>query len=117
LLLDTLTNNSAIHTGETANTLLSNDIADSVANETLQVPIRDGNRYNEAFVDATDRLVAVLSGQPDPGAPEVKENIQVEGTFKTAEETDDQTSTIVVVVILVIATVAPMATYFYFQRS
>lgn len=117
LLLDVLTNNSAIHTGETANTLLSNDIADSVANETLQVPIRDGNRYNEAFVDATDRLVAVLSGQPDPGAPEVKEDIQVEGTFKTAEETDDQTSTIVVVVILVIATVAPMATYFYFQRS
>jgi uncharacterized protein len=117
LLLDVLTNNSAIHTGEAANTRLSNDIAESVAHETLQVPLRDGNRYNEAFVDATDRLVAVLSGQPDPGAPEIKDDISVEGTFKTAEETDDQTSTIVVVVILVIATVAPMATYFYFQRS
>ncbi|MGB3534197.1 MAG: TPM domain-containing protein [Microcoleaceae cyanobacterium] len=117
LVLDILTNNSAIHTGSTANTLLSDAIAESVAEETLQVPLRDGNRYNEAFVDATDRLVAVLSGQPDPGAPEVKENIQVEGTFKSAEETDDQTSTIVVVIILVVATVAPMATYFYFQRS
>lgn len=117
LLLDTLTNNSAIHSGETANTVLSNEIAESVANETLQAPLRDGNRYNEAFVDATDRLVAVLSGQPDPGPPAVKDDIQVEGTFKTAEETDDQTSTIVVVVVLIIATVAPMATYFYFQRS
>lgn len=117
LLLDTLTNNSAIHSGETANTVLSNEVAESVANETLQAPLRDGNRYNEAFVDATDRLVAVLSGQPDPGPPAVKDDIQVEGTFKTAEETDDQTSTIVVVVVLIIATVAPMATYFYFQRS
>ncbi len=117
LVLDTLTNNSAIHTGIAANSLLSDEIAESVANETLQVPIRDGNRYNEAFVDATDRLVAVLSGQADPGPPEVKENIQVEGTFKSAEETDAQTSTIVVVVILIVATVAPMATYFYFQRS
>jgi uncharacterized protein len=117
LLVDTLTNNSAIHTGETANTLLSDEIAESVANETLQAPLREGNRYNEAFVDATNRLVAVLSGQSDPGPPTVQDKIQVEGTFKTAEETDDQTSTIVVVVILVIATVAPMATYFYFQRS
>lgn len=117
LLLDILTNNSAIHTGVTAHTLLSDEIAESVANETLQAPLRDGNRYNEAFVDAADRLVAVLSGQNDPGPPQVRDNIQVEGTFKTAEETDDQTSTIVVVIILVIATVAPMATYFYFQRS
>jgi uncharacterized protein len=117
LLLDTLTNNSAIHTGVTANTLLSDEIAESVANETLQAPLRDGNRYNEAFVDATNRLVAVLSAQNDPGPPQLRDNIQVEGTFKTAEETDDQTSTIVVVIILVIATVAPMATYFYFQRS
>ncbi len=117
LVLDTLTNNSAIHTGDGVKSLLSDEIAASVANETLQAPIRENNKYNEAFVGTMDRLVAVLSGQPDPGPPQEKDNIQVEGTFKTAEETDDQTSTIVVVVILVIATVAPMATYFYFQRS
>lgn len=117
LVLDTLTNNSAIRTGEGVKSLLTDDIAESVAQETLQVPLRDGNKYNEAFRGVSDRLVAVLSGNPDPGAPSEKEEVQVEGTFKSAEETDDQTATIIVVVVLVVATVAPMATYFYFQRS
>lgn len=117
LVLDTLTNNSAILTGEGVKSLLTDEIAESVATETLQVPLRDGNKYNEAFRAASDRLVTVLSGNPDPGPPSEKEQVQVEGTFKTAEETDDQTATIIVVIVLVVATVAPMATYFYFQRS
>ncbi|MEB3283031.1 MAG: TPM domain-containing protein [Lyngbya sp.] len=117
LVLDVLTNNSAIRSGEGAGSLLTDDIAESVATETLQVPLRDGNKYNEAFKAASDRLVAVLSGNPDPGPPSENEEVQVEGTFKSAEETDDQTATIIVVIVLVVATVAPMATYFYFQRS
>ncbi|EAW34340.1 photosystem II repair protein Psb32 [Lyngbya sp. PCC 8106] len=117
LVLDTLTNNSAIITGEGVKSLLTDEIAESVATETLQVPLRDGNKYNEAFRAVSDRLVTVLSGNPDPGPPSEKEQVQVEGTFKTAEETDDQTATIIVVIVLVVATVAPMATYFYFQRS
>jgi len=117
LMLDTQTNNSAIHTGDGVKSVLTDAIAESVASETLQVPLRQGDKYNEAFVNAGDRIVTVLSGKPDPGAPEVEDNIQVASTFKSAEETDDRSATIWVVVILVIATVAPMATYFYFQRS
>ncbi|WP_413164932.1 photosystem II repair protein Psb32 [Capilliphycus salinus ALCB114379] len=117
LVLDVLTNNSAIRSGEGAKSLLTDEIAESVATETLQVPLRDGNKYNEAFKGVSDRLVAVLSGNPDPGPPSVNEQVQIEGTFKSAEETDDQTATIIVVIVLVVATVAPMATYFYFQRS
>jgi uncharacterized protein len=45
----------------------------------------------------------------------VEENVQVAGTFTKAEETDTKNSTIWVVVILVIATVVPMATYFFYQ--
>ncbi|CDM97689.1 MULTISPECIES: photosystem II repair protein Psb32 [Limnospira] len=116
LMVDTQTNNSAIHTGDKVKQWLTPEIAESVANETLQVPLREGEKYNEAFLAATDRIVKVLSGQGDPGAPKLLENLQVGSTFKSAEETDDKSATILVVVVLVIATVAPMATYYYLQR-
>jgi uncharacterized protein len=115
LVLDTVTNSAAIRTGEGVKSLLTDEIAQSVAGETLQVPLREGNKYNEAFAAAGSRLATVLSGQPDPGAPEVVDNIQVEGTFKKAEETDQGNATIVVVVLLVLATVIPMVTYFWYQ--
>jgi len=81
----------------------------------MTVPLREGNKYNKSFLEASDRLVAVLSGQPDPGPPVVEETVQVEGTFTSAEETDTKNSTIWVVVLLVVATVVPMATYFFYQ--
>ncbi len=117
LVLDVLTNNSAILTGEGVKSLLTDEIAESVAKETLQIPIRNGNKYNEAFRGVSDRLVTVLSGNPDPGPPSNEQKVQVESTFKSAEETNDQTATIIVVIVLIVATVAPMATYFYLQRS
>lgn len=115
LVIDTLTNGTAIQTGEAVKSIMSDDIAQSVASETVVVPLRDGNKYNQGLLDASDRIVAVLSGQPDPGPPVVAQNVQVEGTFKSAEETDTKNSTIWVVAILIIATVVPMATYFFYQ--
>lgn len=115
LVVDTLTNTTAIRTGEAVKSMLADDIAESVAAETVAVPLRNGNKYNQALLDASDRLVAVLSGEPDPGPPVVEEKVQVEGTFKSAEETDTKNSTIWVVAILIIATVVPMATYFFYQ--
>ena len=115
LVLDTVTNNTAIRTGEGVKSLLSDDIAKSVADETVQVPLRQGNKYNEAFLAAGDRIAAVISGKPDPGPPQVVDNVQVEGTFKRAEETDTGNATLIVVVLLVLATVIPMVTYFWYQ--
>lgn len=115
LVLDTVTNSAAIRTGEGVKSLLTDEIAQSVAGETVQVPLREGNKYNEALTAASDRLATVLSGQPDPGAPEVVDNTQVEGTFKKAEETDQGNATVIVVVLLVLATVIPMVTYFWYQ--
>lgn len=115
LVIDTLTNTTAIRTGEAVKSMMAEDIAESVASETVMVPLRDGNKYNQALLDASDRLVAVLSGEPDPGPPVVEEKVQVAGTFKSAEETDTKNSTIWVVAILIIATVVPMATYFFYQ--
>lgn len=115
LVLDSVKNNAAIQTGAGVKALLPDEIAESVAQETVMVPLRNGNKYNQAFLDARDRLVAVLSGEPDPGPPVVETNIQTEGTFAKAEETDDKSATIVVVALLVAATVIPMATYFLYQ--
>jgi uncharacterized protein len=115
LVLDTVTNGTAIITGEQVKSLLTDAIAESVVSETLGVPLREGNKYNQAFVDASDRLVAVLSGEPDPGPPEVTETVQVEGTFTKAEDTDKGNATAWVVGLLIAATIIPMATYFVYQ--
>ncbi len=115
LVVDTLTNGTAIQTGDAIKSLMPDDTAKSVAAETVAAPLRDGNKYNQALADASDRLVAVLSGKPDPGPPVVEEKVQVKSTFTKAEEADTKNSTIWVVLILVIATVVPMATYFFYQ--
>jgi uncharacterized protein len=115
VVLDNVTNTTAIQTGSQVKTMLSDETAQSVVQETMMVPLRDGNKYNQAFLDASDRLVAVLSGDPDPGPPVIEDTIQTEGTFARAEDTDDRSATVVVVVLLVLATVIPMATYYFYQ--
>ncbi|MEO1403687.1 MAG: TPM domain-containing protein [Cyanobacteria bacterium J06635_1] len=120
IVLDDVTNDVGIRVGDEAAQLLTSEIAESVTQETIKLPLVQGNKYNQAFLDASDRVVAVLSGQPDPGPPEVTStiaNIDVEGTFATAEETEANrsNSTVVVIVLLVLATVIPMATYYWYQ--
>ncbi|MBW4563603.1 MAG: TPM domain-containing protein [Mojavia pulchra JT2-VF2] len=115
LVIDTVTNGTAIITGDKVKSLLSDSIAESVASETVMAPLRNGNKYNQAFLDAGDRLVAVLSGKPDPGPPQIADNVQVEGTFKKAEETDQGNATAWVVGLLIAATIIPMATYYLYQ--
>lgn len=116
VVLDSQTNNSAIVTGERVKSLMSDRIAKSVAQETMQAPLREGERYNQSFLDATTRLVAVLSGEPDPGPPLIKDNVQVEGTFATPEETQKSNAIPWVIGLLIAATVIPMATYYWYVR-
>lgn len=116
LVVDKLTNNSSIYTGEKVKALMPDAIANSIAQETLQAPLRAGERYNQGFLDASDRLVAVLSGQPDPGPPVIKDTVQVEGTFATPEDTKGSNATVWVIGLLIAATVIPMVTYFWYVR-
>ena len=114
LVLDTLTNNAAIRSGDSAQELLGAEVSKSIVEETVGYNIRKGDKYNQAFLDAGDRLVAVLSGQEDPGPPVMEDEVQIEGTFTKAEDTDQGSATIWVIGFLIVATIVPMATYYWY---
>lgn len=114
LVLDEVTKTVGIRVGETSAQVLTDQIATSVAQETVLVPLLEGDKYNQSFLDGSDRLVAVLSGEEDPGPPVFDDAYDAEGTFATASETDESrgANATVIIVLLVLATVIPMATYF-----
>ena len=116
LVLDEVTKTVGIKVGPTAADVLPADIAESVAQETVLYPLLEGDKYNQAFLSGTDRLVAVLSGEADPGPPAFDDSFDSEGTFATAEETEENRSNnlVFVIVLLVLATVIPMATYYWY---
>jgi uncharacterized protein len=116
LVLDEVTKTVGIRVGDRAAAQLTAEIADSVAQETVLYPLLEGDKYNQAFLAASDRLVAVLSGQIDPGPPNFDDSFASESTFASAEETAENrgNNTVLLVVLLVLATVIPMATYFWY---
>lgn len=117
IVLDDVTNGIGLHIGDGSAELLSADIAESVAEESIKIPLREANKYNEALLGSTTRLVAVLSGEADPGPPTEETNFEIEGTFATAEETEANrgNATVIVIGFLIAATVIPMATYYFYQ--
>lgn len=116
LVIDTLSSGTAIYAGDKAKSLLTDNIASSVVDETILAPLKQDEKYNQAFLDASNRLIAVLSGEPDPGPPQIVANVSTERTYKTAEETDTNNATIWVVGFLIAATIIPMATYYLYVK-
>jgi uncharacterized protein len=114
VVLDNVTNTIAIRTGEAVKAVLPDETAKSVTQETMMVPLRDGNKYNQSFLDASDRLLAILSGKPDPGPPAIVATVDTKGTFATPEQTKGSNATLWVIGLLVAATVIPMATYYLY---
>jgi uncharacterized protein len=119
IVLDNVTNTIGIQSGTEVKSTLTDAIATSITTETMQVPLRNGNKYNQSFIDAADRLSAVLSGQADPGPPVVISTPEVGRTYLKAEETEANRTNFLVVVIglLIIATVIPMATWWWYQNQ
>ncbi|MGA1476306.1 MAG: photosystem II repair protein Psb32 [Prochlorothrix sp.] len=112
--IDILSNSTAIAVGEGSNPSLDSETVASIASTTLAYPAQDGGRYNQALYATQERLSAILSGQGDPGEPQVASEVlnNVNRTYATAEETEGSNATTIVIVVLVIATVVPMVTYF-----
>lgn len=112
VVLDTLTNNVAIRAGEAVQDVITDEVGQSLVDDNIGIALRDGNKYNEALLSTSDRLIAIFSGQPDPGPPIERDRLDVEGTFTKAEESDTTSSTVWVIGFLIVATVVPMLTYF-----
>jgi uncharacterized protein len=119
ILLDDLTNTTGVVTGAGVKEVMSDTIATSITTETMLVPLRTGNKYNQSFSDAVDRVAAVITGQPDPGPPVIKEEAVAGSTYLTAEETDANrfSFTTIVIVLLIAATVLPMLTWWWYQNQ
>jgi uncharacterized protein len=107
---------TAIATGKNIQALMPESVANSVASETVLFPTQQAH-YNQAVADGTARLMAILSGEPDPGPPAPVIDTTPAKNFKSAEETDANSSTILVIVLLLLATAIPMVTYYWFQNS
>ncbi len=116
LLLATEDHRTAIQTGSKVKTLLPETIATSIADETMLYPARKAN-YNQAVNEGMARLEAVLRGNPDPGAPLLAVEETETSNYATREETEASSSNVVVIILLILATLLPMATYYWLQSQ
>jgi uncharacterized protein len=115
ILLATEDHRVAIKTGADVDKLVSKEIAESVAAETMLFPSQKSN-YNQAVTDGMNRLVAVLSGLVDPGPPVIVAETDL--SIKPAEiKTEPVSASIIVGGFLLAATIIPMVTYYWFQNQ
>jgi len=113
VLIATEDRRTAIAQGSEAKSLTTEEIAKSIDTETVFFPTQKAE-FNKAVTEGSDRLIAVLSGQPDPGAPVVFVAPEVE--VAPAKPEDPQATTLWVVGLLIAATVIPMVTYYALGR-
>jgi len=116
LLIDAQTRSTAIVASKGLNGRLPGELLASTAESTMAVPVRTGDRYRQATLDALTRLATVLRGGEDPGEPEQEEAPALASNIPSKEETESSHAFTWVVVLLVIGTVVPMATWWVFSR-
>jgi uncharacterized protein len=116
LLIDTQTRATAIAAQPPLDRQLPAELLKSTATTTLAQPLRSGDRYRQAAVDALQRLATVLQGGEDPGEPVVEEIPAVVSNIPTREETSSSNAFTWVIVLLVVGTVVPMLTWWVFSR-
>jgi uncharacterized protein len=116
LLIDTQTRSTAIVAQAPLDRQLPEELLESTAATTMAQPLRSGDRYRQAAVDALQRLAAVLQGGEDPGEPVVEEAAAVVSNIPTREETSSSNAFTWVIVLLVVGTVVPMLTWWVFSR-
>jgi len=116
LLIDTQNKATAIVASPALQRQLPQSLLQSTARTTMAQPLRDGDRYRQAGLEALTRLRTVLQGGEDPGEP-VEPEVAVPVTnIPTAEETREGNGLTWVVVLLVVGSVVPMVTWWVFSR-
>jgi uncharacterized protein len=116
LLIDAQTRSTAIVASNGLNGRLPGELLASTAESTMALPVRSGDRYRQATLDALTRLATVLRGGEDPGEPLQEEAAALASNIPSKEETENSHAFTWVVVLLVIGAVVPMATWWVFSR-
>lgn len=116
LLIDTKTKAVAIQASPQLERQLPAELLRSTARSTMAQPLRSGDRYRQATVDALDRLTTVLQGGEDPGERVIAESPVLPTNIPSREETKSSNAYTWVVVLLVVGSVVPMLTWWVFSR-
>ena len=80
-------------------------------------PLLEGDKYNQALLEGTDRLVAGAQRRGRPWSPSFRRLFLTVKALLPPPKKPRRTAAIisvVVVILLVLATVIPMATYFWY---
>jgi uncharacterized membrane protein YgcG len=98
--------------GDAFKKALGDDLIYSVIEDNIPI-FTEEEKFNEAAMTSINRIVAVLDGKNDPGAPQRASNNR-KRTYKTKEETDrvKPVTGPVVITLLFIAFVVPMLQFY-----
>lgn len=116
LLIDGQTRGTAIVASPPLERQLPPELLRSTARTTMAQPLKEGDRYRQATLDALARLDVVIDGGEDPGEPDVPEAPVVVTNIPSQEETASSNAFTWVVVLLVLGTIVPMLTWWVFSR-
>ena len=116
LLIETQNKRAAVVADPTLTTQLPEALLTSTGRATMAAPLRQGDRYRQASVDALNRLATVLEGGEDPGPPEEIVRTTLPTNVPTKVETEESDAFTWVIVLLVVGTIVPMATWWVFSR-
>jgi len=112
LVIVTANKDGALVGGDSFVKAVGDELIDSVQGDNIPI-FTEEEKFNEAALSSINRVVAVLDGKEDPGAPRRVNDTRIR-TYKTKEETDrvkPVTGTIVLTLLL-IAFVVPMLQYY-----
>jgi len=112
LLMVTAGKDGALVGGNSFIKAVGDDLVDSLVGDNIPI-FTEEEKFNEAILSSINRIVAVLDGKDDPGAPK-KADSSRKRTYKTKEETNrvkPVTGTIVLTLLL-IAFVVPMLQFY-----
>nr|YP_002048713.1 hypothetical protein PCC_0043 [Paulinella chromatophora]ACB42503.1 hypothetical protein PCC_0043 [Paulinella chromatophora] len=116
LIIDTQANNANIIASNSLQPKLSVDLMRSTAELTMNIPLREGEHYRQASVEALDRLEKVLNEGEDPGPPVRIDSKNAIGNIPTQEQTASSNAFTWVIGLLVVGTIVPMLTWWVFSR-
>lgn len=116
LLIEGQTRGAAIVASPPLERQLPPELLRSTARTTMAQPLKEGDRYRQATLDALARLDVVIDGGEDPGEPDVPEAPTVVSNIPSQEETSSSKAFTWVVVLLVVGSVVPMVTWWVFSR-